>query len=139
LESIVEEFIKQAASKLGIDESTSRSATGGILNLIKDKLGASDFSELLNQVPGAEAAVSQAEASAPQASGGGLGGLLGKAASMLGGEGAGNIASALGNSGLSLDKAGPFVSMFINYLKEKLGDDLFDKLKGALPDLTPGD
>jgi hypothetical protein len=130
----MEEFIKKAASQLGIDESTSRSATSGILGLIKGKLGESDFSEILGKLPGAEALVSQSGTSAPQPSGGGLGGLLGKAASMLGGEGAGNIASVLGSSGLSLDKAGSFVSMFMNFMKEKLGDDLFDKLKGVLPE-----
>ncbi len=135
----MEDFIKSVASQLGIDESTSRSATSGILGLIKEKLGESDFSEIIGKLPGAEALASQSAASAPQQAGGGLGGLLGKAASMLGGEGAGNIASMLAKSGLSLDKAGSFVSMFLDFVKEKLGDDLFNKLKAALPDLTPGD
>lgn len=136
----MEDFIKNAASKLGIGESESRSATGGILNLIKGQLGDTDFSAMLGKLPGADALVSEAGDAAAEDAGSGLGGMLGKATSMLGGGGgAADIMGLLGKSGLSLDNAGSFVTMFMDYLKDKVGGDLFDKIKGVLPDLTPGD
>lgn len=134
----MQEFIEQVSGQLGIDSSQAGSATGGILNMIKGKLDQGEFSQLLEKLPGAEGLVADAESGQAEASGGGgLGGLLGKASSMMGGAGGGvaNIAGILGKSGLSLDKAGPFLGKLMGFLRDKLPSGLFQKIQGAVPDV----
>ena len=82
----MDEFIKVATEKLGIGEAESRSAASGIPNLIRDKLDGGDFTDLMDKLPGAEALLGAADTGAGATGGGLMGGMLGKAASMLGGE-----------------------------------------------------
>lgn len=131
----MQEFIEQVTSQLGVGESEARSATGGILGMLKEKLGAGDFSEVLSKLPGADALVAESEQGGEEEAGGGLGGLLGKASSMLGGGGgAANLAGILGKSGLSLAKVGPFVSKLMGFLGDKLPSGLLAKVQGAMPE-----
>lgn len=137
---MIDTFIAQAASSLGVDTSTARELTGGVLKLMKDEAPEEDFNAVAEQVPGtAELA---AEGAAEESSGGGmlgglgggLGGLMGAATSALGGEG--GIAGLLAlftKSGLGADQAGNLVQMLIGFLKEKVGDDLVQKLVSKVP------
>lgn len=138
----MEEFISMVTSQLGIGEAETKSATGGILKVIKDQLDDSTFGSLLEKLPGAEALVGQAEAAEPAASGGGglLGSLTSMAGSLLGGGSGGvaDVAQALSSSGIGLDKAGGFLSTLIAFLKDKLGDDMFASVASKLPDLLGG-
>lgn len=132
----MDDFIKMATSQLGIGESQTRSATGGILGMLKGQLGEGVFGEILEKLPGADALVGEAEAGGEEEAGGGmLGGLMEKAGSLLGG-GAGGAASLLGmlsKSGLDASQSGSFVTMFIEFVKDKLGDDLFAKIADYIP------
>ena len=132
----MEDFIKMATSQLGIGETETRSATGGLLGMLKGQLGEGVFGELLEKLPGADALVGEAEAATEEDDGGGmLGGLLEKAGSLLGGN-AGGAASLLGmlsKSGLDASQAGSFVTMFVDFVKDKLGDDLFGKIADFIP------
>lgn len=139
----MQEFIQNAVKQLGISESTAKSATGGLLGLIQKNVPGGDFSKLMGALPGAQDLLSKfgGGASAAPASGGGggmLGGMLGKAAAMVGGDvGKGlNLANMLQGSGLSLDKAGGFVGMFMNFVKSKAGDGVAQGILGKLPDLA---
>lgn len=128
------DFIQMAVSKLGVSEQSAKSATGGVLDMIQKQVGGGDFSKLLGAVPGAADLLKTAPASG---GGGGLGGLLGAASGLLGAK-AGSIlgaASMLEKSGLSLDKAGPFVSMLMDYFKGKAGNDVVSQILGKVPDL----
>lgn len=136
----MDEFISMVTQQLGIGESESRSATGGILKLIKDQLDDSTFSSMMEKLPGAEGLLGEAESDEASGGGGGLmGSLTSMAGSLMGGDsGAGGIAKALGGAGIGLDKAGGFLSTLVEFLKNKLGADMFSTIAGKLPDLLGG-
>lgn len=140
----MDEFISKVTQNLGIGEQESRSATGGILKVLKDQLDESSFGSLLENIPGADALLGEAEASEESGSSGG-GGLMGSLTSMAGsllggGDSAkAGIAGAISNSGIGLDKVPGFLSTLVSFLKEKLGDDMFASLASKLPDLFGDD
>lgn len=139
----MDEFISMVTQQLGIGESESRSATGGILKMVKDQLDESTFGSLLEKIPGADALVGEAEAAETEGSGGGglMGSLTSMAGSLMGGgdSGAAGIAKILGGSGIGLDKAGGFLTTLMAFLKDKLGDEMFGSIASKLPDLFGGD
>ncbi len=131
----MQEFIQDVAGKLGIGEDTAKSATGGLLGLIKEHAEAGDVSEMLGKLPGAAGLMKAAPSSS---SGGGLlGGLGGALGSALGG-GAGQAlgaVEALSKTGLSAGKLGSFLEMFKQFVLPKLGPDLLKRLLGKIPGL----
>jgi len=72
----MDEFLQMATSKLGMSADGAKSATGGLLGLIKDTGDAGDVSELFSKLPGAESLLGAAAKSD-----GGGGGLLASLAS----------------------------------------------------------
>ncbi len=136
----MDEFISMVTKQLGIDESQSKSATGGILNVIKGQLDESTFGSLLGQLPGAESLLKEAGSAQPAGGGGLMGSLTSMAGGLLGGKAGGiaDITKAIGSSGISLDKASGFLTMLVSFLKDKLGDEVFSKLAASLPGLIPG-
>ncbi len=133
----VDEFISMVTSKLGIGESESRSATGGILKMLQEQLDDSTFGSLMEKLPGASALLSEAETGDSGGEGGGLMGSLKSMAGGLlgGGGGAAGVAKALSDSGIGLDKAGGFLARLVAFLKEKLGDDMFATIASKVPGL----
>lgn len=136
----MDEFISMVTEKLGIGESEGKSATAGVLGMLKGQLDESTFSSVLEMLPGAEALLTDDSAASQAPSGGG--GLFGSIASMAGGllgggknSGMAGMATALAGSGLGLDKIGDFVSMLMGFLKEKLGDETFQSVVSAIPGL----
>jgi hypothetical protein len=149
----MQDFINMAVKQLGINEGQAKSATGGVLNMLQGQMGGGDFQKLAAMLPGAQDLMKGVAGGGESAGGGGgiagaLGGLLGGKSSGGGGGGLGNLASMasgllggdkgggvnqllglLGNSGLSGDKAGGFLKMFMDYVGGKGGGDL---LKGVL-------
>lgn len=140
--SNVQEFIDLVTSQLGVGEAESKSATSGIMDFIKEQLDDSSFSDLIGKLPGAEEfmAEQQSAAASPDAGGGLLGSLTSMAGSLMGGKGAGiaGVVAAIAASGISVDKAGGFLTMLINFIKEKLGNDGFSELAAKIPDLLEG-
>ena len=132
----MQEFINMAMQKFGTSEAETKSATGGLLNLIKDQVGGADTDELMSKIPGASA-IADAAAGTSGGDGGGLGGMLGGAASALGGKlgAATGLMGILKGSGLGLDDAGGFVSMFTDYCRQQAGGDLVNRIVGQLPEL----
>ena len=132
------EFIQQAMQSLGTGQAETESATGGLLSMVKGKLGEGDFSELAGKLPGAEALLSKAPSGDDAGGGGGLlGGLMGQATGALGGEAGetAGIAGMLEKSGIGMDKAGPLVSMFLGFVRDKAGDGLLGKVLEKVPAL----
>lgn len=135
----IEDFIKMAAQGLGESESTTRSATGGLLGVLKENADPGDFSQLLDAIPGAAGLVGSASG-AKAGAGGGVGGLLGAATSALGG--GGGLGSALGvlvsiqGSGLSMEKVGKLVSMFMQFARSNAGDGVVNNLLSKVPELA---
>ncbi|MDH3215902.1 MAG: DUF2780 domain-containing protein [Candidatus Krumholzibacteria bacterium] len=135
----VQEFLHSTGQSLGINEETTRSATGGLLQLIKQHATEGDFSKLLGSLPGAEDLMN----TAPDASGadsgaaGLLGGLGTKVASALGG-GPGSAASALAlfkQSGLDTGQARDLVTKFFDFAKARAGSELVGSILGKLPEI----
>ena len=135
----MDEFIQMVTKQLGVSDETGKSATGGILKMLQDQLGSDLFAKVKAQLPGVQGLIGAAEKS--EASGEGGGGLMGSltsmAGSLLGGKAKGlaDIAATLSKSGLSADKIPQFMTMLIEFLKQKLGNDLFATVAAKLPDL----
>jgi hypothetical protein len=149
----MQDFINMAASQLGISTQQSSSATAGILGVLQKQMGGGDFSNLLGSLPGAGDILKQATGGAMggmlggvlggNKSGGGnaMGGIMQAASGLLGGNkgGGGDIlgllGGVLGNSGMSMDKLGPFMGLFLNYVQGQAGQGGLNSILGALPDL----
>lgn len=125
----MQEFIQSAATKLGINENQAKSATGGVLNFLKDQGDGQDVDALIAKMPGAED-VMQSTASAE---GGGGGGMLGGIGSKLGG--AGGAMEALQGSGLDAGHAKSFVTMLVDYAKQKAGPEQVEQVLAKVPAL----
>jgi hypothetical protein len=50
----MQEFIQSAVSQLGINEDQAKSATGGLLNFLKNQGGGNEAQSLIANLPGAE-------------------------------------------------------------------------------------
>jgi len=130
----MEDFIKMASRRLGLGESETRSATGGVVDLLKGQMGSGMFSQIKDKIPGFDSVSSETD-SADEGGGGMFGGLVGKAASMLGGDTgkAARIMDILQKSGLNAEKGGSFLTMFADFVKDKVGDELWGKIAGFIP------
>ncbi|MEX0805911.1 MAG: hypothetical protein WD688_21720 [Candidatus Binatia bacterium] len=49
----MQEFIQMAVSRLGINEDQAKSATGGLLNFLKDQGDGNETQSLIAKLPGA--------------------------------------------------------------------------------------
>lgn len=132
----IQDFLGMATQKLGLDASAAKAGTGGLLGLIQQHAGG-DFGKLAAAIPGAADLL---KAGAGGGAGGGMGGMLGglaqKAGGMLGGAGgAAGALAALAGAGLTGDKAGSFLKMFLDFLKSKLPGDLFASILSKVPGL----
>ncbi len=135
----IQDFIQSAASQIGVGEAATESATGAILQVFQDKADSGDFQQLLDKVPGAGALLSKVASGGTEQPGGGgmLGGMLGSAASGLGGSlGAGaGILSLLQKSGLGSDKLSALLPLLLQFLKSEAGEALVGRILGQVPEL----
>jgi len=132
----VDTFIQTAMQSLGTDERSTRSATGGILNLMKKHADGAEFQKLLGALPGAEALMKQGPAPGIAE---GLGGFVGDIVGELSGkvregEAIGGLAF-LTRSGLDIGKITQLVGLFLKFAKTKAGADLVDRIANAVPEL----
>ena len=136
----IQDFIKMAAQNLGESEGSTGAATGALLGVLKEKVAAGDFQQLLGAIPGAANIVDTG--SEKESGGGGLLGALGGLTSSLGGGLGGGLGGALGilteiqKTGFSASSIGPLVSMFLNFTKSNAGEGLVQKLLGQIPELA---
>ena len=130
----MEDFIKMAAGQLGLGEGETRSATGGVIDLIKGQLDAGTFSQIAEKIPGFDSLGSDS-AEADSGGGGMLGGLMGQAASMLGGDlgKAAGVLDIFNKAGMDTEKGGSFLSMFVDFVKDKVGDELWSNIAAYIP------
>ena len=136
----MDEFIQLVTKQLGVSAETSKSATGGILKMLQDQLGGELFAKVQAQLPGVQGLIGAADKAgtgASDAGGGLMGSLTSMADSLLGGKAKGlaEITSTLTKSGLSVEKIPQFMTLLIDFLKDKLGNDLFATLAAKLPEL----
>ncbi len=131
----MQQFISMSAGKLGVSESTTRSATAGILGFLQKRADSGDFSQLLGKISGAGDLLKEAP-KADAGGGGMLGGLMGKASSAFGGGGSAlDLLAQFQKAGLGTDKAGPLASMLLELVKSKAGPDLTNKILAKVPEV----
>lgn len=143
----MQDFINMATKQLGISEGAAKQGTGALLGMVQQQLGGGEFSKLTSMLPGAQQLMGGGGSSTGgiagalgglmggKSGGGGLGALASAASGLLGKDagGLGQIAglvSQLSNAGISTDKAGGFVKLFMDYVSGKGGGDIVTKLLG---------
>ena len=137
------ELIQQLVSSLGVNEDQAKGGAGLLFNLAKDKLGAGDFQQIADKIPGVSDLLGAAPApSATASAGGGMMGALGGAAAALGAGGLGdklgglgdlaNLASGFSQLGLSSDMVGKFAPIVLSFVQNQGGDGIKDLLEKVL-------
>ena len=139
------DLINQLAGTLGIDAGTAQALAGGILGQVKGQLTDNEGTEAAGELEGAlpemgdwagKAASLLGEGGVSDLLGGG--GLLGAAASALGGD-AGNAAKLIGlvsKLGLDADTVIKVAPIVLQFLGERLSPDLLAKVQGLIPGLS---
>ncbi|MBO3277847.1 DUF2780 domain-containing protein [Pseudomonas schmalbachii] len=114
-------LLSALTGQLGVTDQQALGGTGALLGLAKNKLSGTDYSQLLNAVPGLD----------KLAGGNALGGSLGN----LGGSALGNVSSmadvnkAFGALGMDQGMTGKFAGVLLDYLgKQGAGGDLLGSL-----------
>ena len=131
----MDEFIQLLTKQLGLSTTDGQSATGNILKLIQSHLDPALFAQISEKLPGVQGLISDAEGSAKE--GGLMGSLTSLAGSLLGdkAKGIADVTAALTKAGVSVDKIPQYLKMLVDFLKSKLGNELFAKLAAKLPEL----
>ena len=134
----MDELIEQLTSKLGIDASTAKAVTGKTMKALKDNVGGDVFSKISSAIPGVGDLISQFGESSSQQSAGGssmLGKLAGMASSMLGSKAGGGLelGSMLAEAGLEPEKLGSFLTMIMDFIKDKAGTEVVDQVLEKFP------
>jgi len=127
----MQEFIQSVVSQLGINEDQAKSATGGLLNFLKNQGGGNEAQTLIAKLPGAEDLMQSAGSSSESSGSVGGGGMLGGLTSAIG-QGGGALA-ALQGSGLSASQAGPFVKMLVDFARQKAGPETVERVLDKVP------
>ena len=113
------ELVNLLTQKLGVTQEQAKGGAGAIFNTAKEKLSAEDFSKVENAVPGMDDLLG----AAPKADG---------LSSLIGGGGAGNLASSFSKLGLSPDMIGQFTPVILDYVESKGGATVRKILQGVL-------
>jgi hypothetical protein len=137
------ELIQQLVSILGVNEGQAKGGAGLLFNLAKEKLGAGEFQQIADKIPGISNLLGVAhETSTAAPAGGGMMGALGGAAAAFGASGLGdkfgglgnlaNLASGFSQLGLSTDMIGKFVPIVLSFVQNHGGDEVKGLLEKAL-------
>ena len=135
----MDELIQLLTSKLGIDASVASNAAGKALAMVKEQAGDDLFEKISAAIPGASDAAQQGAVAEPAEAASGGGGMLGKLAGMassaLGGSAgsAVELSSSLSAAGLDTGQIGGFASTIVEYIKEKVGDEVMDQILSKVP------
>lgn len=135
----MEELIQRITAATGLDAGVAQQAIGTILGFIKKHAPDGPMSELLNSIPGGEAAVA-ADAAAP-ASGGGLMGAVGGLLGGLGGAagGAGGLmalAGQLSSKGLDMGQIKTVGQEILKFGGEQIGPDKIKEIVQNIPGMS---
>ena len=137
------ELIQQLVNSLGVNEDQAKGGAGLLFNLAKEKLGAGEFQQIADKIPGISNLLGAApEPSTAASAGGGLMGALGGVAASLGAGGLGdkmeglgnlaNLASGFSQLGLSSDMVAKFVPVVLSFVQNQGGDGVKGLLEKAL-------
>jgi hypothetical protein len=124
----MEELIARVTQKTGLEAATAEKAIALILGFLQKEGPATEVGQLIAALPGAEAAIAQAN------SGGGGGGIMGMVGSMGGGVMA--LGGQLMSAGVSMGQMQPLGRELFAYGREKAGEDVMGPMVGWIPGLS---
>jgi len=143
---LMQEFIKLAATILGITEEVARSATSSLLSLIAAAAPAADVQALLSRLPGAgdllRAFTPQPPAPPPPPPRGSTAAVMGAVGELMSNaavavQGAVGTGAAflnlLGQFGLDPRRATQFVGLFVDFARQQAGAEVVDRVIAAIP------
>ena len=137
------ELIQQLVSSLGVNEDQAKGGAGLLFNLAKEKLGAGDFQQITDKIPGVSDLLGAAPTqSAAASAGSGMMGALGGAAAALGAGGLGDklgglgdlasLASGFSQLGLSSDMVGKFAPIVLSFVQSQGGNGIKSLLEKVM-------
>jgi hypothetical protein len=129
----MDELIKRVASATGLDAATAQKAIALILGFLAKEGPPEDVAALSEAIPGAQAAIDEAEAE-EEGGGGGLGSRL--MGMMGGGGGLMGLAGKLSGLGLGMDQMQGAGREIFAYCKEKVGEERLGRIAGSIPGLS---
>jgi hypothetical protein len=118
----MDELVDRLVANVGIDRATAEKSVGIILQFLVKEGPADKVQALLDQLPGAEAAM--------QAAGDDSGGMFGMGGIMAAG-------TRMMAAGLSMGQVQAVTREVIAYTREKAGEDAVGEIVGAIPGLAP--
>jgi hypothetical protein len=128
------ELIQQLTQGLGVDESQAKGGAGLIFKMAQEQLGAGDFAQVANALPGISNLIGEAPAG-----GEGIAGAIGGLAGMMGGDSSGGqlanmaaLATGFSQLGLNPSMATKFIPIILSFTQNKGGDGIKDILAGVL-------
>ncbi|WP_447969110.1 DUF2780 domain-containing protein [Nitrospira sp. M1] len=132
------ELVQMLTNNLGVNEDQAKGGAGMLFTIAKEQLGAGEFQQIADAVPGIGNLMSAAPSADGGAdSGGGVMGMLGGLASSLGGNagGLGSLAALAGGFsklGLDAEMIGKFVPQVLQYVQSQGGDGVRSLLEKVI-------
>jgi hypothetical protein len=115
----MDELVERLVAELGIDRAVAEKAVGIILAFLVKEAPAEKIQPLIDQMPGAAAAI----ADAPAGGMFGMGGIMG-------------VGSQLMGLGLGMGEVQSIARTLLAYAREKVGEDAVGELVGSIPGLS---
>lgn len=116
----MDELTNRLIANVGIDKATAMLAIGAILGLLRSEGPADKVQAVIDQLPGAEAAIASAS--------GGVGGLMGGGVMAVG--------AKLMGAGLGMGEIQSIAREIIAFAREKVGRDSVDSIIEAVPGVS---
>lgn len=126
----MEELIARVTNRTGLDAATAQTAIGHILAFLQKEGPATEVSQLMAAMPGAESLVATSNA---DEGGGGLMGMLG---GMMGGGGVMALGQKLMAAGVPMGQMQPLGQELFAFGREKVGEDAMGPIIGSIPGLN---
>lgn len=133
----MEELVQRISAATGIDPEIARQAVGMILSFIKKHAPEGPMGDLLNSIPGAEAAADAGSASGGGGLMGAIGGLLGGLGGSAGGAGGlMALAGQLQAQGLDMGQMKEVGQQIFQYGEEQIGPEKAREIFKNIPGLS---
>lgn len=116
----MDELTNRLVANVGIDKATAILAIGAILGLLKNEGPTEKVQAIIDQLPGAEAAIASA--------GGGIGGLMGGGVMAVG--------AKLMGAGLGFSEIQAIAREIIAFAREKIGSEEVDNIVESVPGVS---
>lgn len=119
----MDELVDRIAAKVGVDRAVAEKSVGIIFDFLSKEGPTDKVHALLDQLPGADAAMASARASDAGGMFGSMGGIMG-------------VGSRLMAAGLGMGEIQGITRELIAYAREKAGDDAVNTIVAAVPGLS---